>query len=144
MINSNLSSWIGVKRWCDFGANLVQHFMRRYSRCSRYQTVLLKLQEIISTEGRNLQKCSASAGHFCYLLDELRCNELPLRAWIDWCHELHLRCMNCLRHGVKGQFNSWNRRFQIMKPKASIHDGLPVNSLFSAVLFTFCRFYGII
>ena len=30
-----------------------------------------------------------------------------------------------------------------MKPKASIHDGLPVNSFF-ANLFTFCRFYGII
>ena len=58
----------GIKCWCDFGANLVQHFMQRYSRYSRYrtkshdkatisnditrysryQTVLLKLQEIIS------------------------------------------------------------------------------------------------
>ena len=58
-----------VECWCDFGANLVQHFMRRYSRYSRYrtkshnkctishditrysryQTALLKLQEIIST-----------------------------------------------------------------------------------------------
>ena len=27
-----------VECWCDFGANLVQHFMRRYSRCSRYRT----------------------------------------------------------------------------------------------------------
>ena len=74
--NSNLTSWIGVECWCDFGANLVQHFMRRYSRYSRYctkshdkstishdisrysryQTVFLKLEEIISTEGRNLQK----------------------------------------------------------------------------------------
>ena len=62
---------MGVECWCDFGANLVQHFMRRYSRYSRYrtkshdkatishdilrysryQTVLLKLQEIISTFG---------------------------------------------------------------------------------------------
>ena len=53
---------------CDLGANLVQHFMRRYSRYSRYrtkshdkatishditrysryQTVLLKLEEIIT------------------------------------------------------------------------------------------------
>ena len=31
-----------------------------------------------------------------------------------------------------------------MKPKASIHDDLSVNSSFSAVLFTFHRFYGII
>ena len=55
-----------MKCWCDFGANLVQHFIKRYSRYSRYrtkthdkstishditrysryQTVLLKLQEI--------------------------------------------------------------------------------------------------
>ena len=58
-----------IKSWCDFGANLVQHFIGRYSRyrtkshdkstishdiCSfsRYQTVLLKLEEIISTFGR--------------------------------------------------------------------------------------------
>ena len=65
--NSNLSSWIGVECPCDLGANLVQHFIGRYSRYSRYrtkshdkatisnditrysryQTVLLKLQEII-------------------------------------------------------------------------------------------------
>ena len=65
-----------VECWCDLGANLVQHFIKRYSRysryrtkthdkctishvfprCSRYQTVLLKLKEIISTFGRNLQK----------------------------------------------------------------------------------------
>ena len=31
---------------CDFGANLVQHFIGRYSRYSRYQTVFLKLEEI--------------------------------------------------------------------------------------------------
>ena len=37
-----------VECWCDLGANLVQHFMRRYSR---YQTVLLKLQEIITHLG---------------------------------------------------------------------------------------------
>ena len=24
--------------WCDFGANLVQHFIKRYSRYSRYRT----------------------------------------------------------------------------------------------------------
>ena len=82
MTNSNLSSWIGVECWCDFGANLVQHFIGRYSRYSRYrtkthdkctishvfprysryQTVLLKLEEIISTEGRNFKKHFASRG----------------------------------------------------------------------------------
>ena len=77
--NSNLSSLIGVECPCDFGANLVQHYMRRYSRCSRnhtkthdkatishefprysrHQTVLSKLQEIssalrrLSTNTRN-------------------------------------------------------------------------------------------
>ena len=35
---SNLLSRIGVERWCDFGANLVQHFIGRYSRYSRYRT----------------------------------------------------------------------------------------------------------
>ena len=57
-----------VECWCDLGANLVQHFIGRYSRYSRYrtkshdkatishdisrysryQTVFLKLEEIIS------------------------------------------------------------------------------------------------
>ena len=27
-----------VECWCDFGANLVQHFIGRYSRYSRYRT----------------------------------------------------------------------------------------------------------
>ena len=36
--NSTLSNWIGVESWCDFGANLVQHFIGRYSRYSRYRT----------------------------------------------------------------------------------------------------------
>ena len=41
----------GRLMWCDFGANLLQHFMRRYSRYSRYQTAFLKLQEIITYLG---------------------------------------------------------------------------------------------
>ena len=77
-----------VECWCDFGANLVQHFMRRYSRYSRYrtkthdkstishvfprysqyQTVLLKLQEIISTFGR-IQKMLRFFGAFFYLFE---------------------------------------------------------------------------
>ena len=28
----------GRLMWCNFGANLVQHFIGRYSRCSRYRT----------------------------------------------------------------------------------------------------------
>ena len=72
--NSNLTSWIGVESWCDFGANLVQHFVKRYSRYSRYrtkshdkatishdilrysryQTALPKLQEIIKIFSKRL------------------------------------------------------------------------------------------
>ena len=81
--------------WCDFGANLVQHFMRRYSRYSRYrtkthdkctinaryhtilhditrysryQTVLSKLQEIITHLGLfRYTKSSAHAGLFVFV-----------------------------------------------------------------------------
>ena len=69
--------------WCDFGANLEQHFIGRYSRCSRYrtkshdkatishditrysryQTVLLKLQEIIYSL---IYKSSATAELFVF------------------------------------------------------------------------------
>ena len=50
----------------DFGANLVQHFIGRYSRYSRYQTVLSKLQEIITALRQLFRytKSSASAGLF--------------------------------------------------------------------------------
>ena len=71
-----------VECWCDFGANLVQHFIGRYSRYSRYrtkshdkatishdilrysryQTVLSKLQEIICFI--SYTKSSASAELF--------------------------------------------------------------------------------
>ena len=56
----------GVKRWCDFGANLVQHFMLRYSRYSRYQTVFLKLEEIISTLS-NTKNAPIFGAFFYYL-----------------------------------------------------------------------------
>ena len=82
--NSQFIDQNSVECWCDFGANLVQHFMQRYSRYSRYrtkthdkatisnditrysryQTVLLKLEEIISTFGRNLQKMLRICGAF--------------------------------------------------------------------------------
>ena len=68
--------------WCDFGANLVQHFIGRYSRYSRYrtkshdkatishditrysryQTVLLKLQEIITHLGLFRYKTALNRG----------------------------------------------------------------------------------
>ena len=68
----------GRLMWCDFGANLVQHFIKRYSRYrtkshdkatishditrySRYQTVLSKLQEIISALRRLFQYAKSSA-----------------------------------------------------------------------------------
>ena len=40
---------MGVECPGDFGANLVQHFIGRYSQYSRYQTALSKLEEIINT-----------------------------------------------------------------------------------------------
>ena len=49
------------------------------TRYSRYQTVLLKLQEIISTFGRNLQKTLCKAGCFLLSLQEqlwLPCGKL--------------------------------------------------------------------
>ena len=51
-----------VECWCDLGANLVQHFIKRYSRYSRYQTVFLKLQEITEFSLRsNSQRTTAYA-----------------------------------------------------------------------------------
>ena len=46
--NSNLSTRTALNVGVIFGANLVQHFIGRYSRYSRYRTALLKLEEIIS------------------------------------------------------------------------------------------------
>ena len=76
----------GRLMWCDFGANLVQHYMRRYSRCSRnrtkthdkatishditrysrYQTVLSKLKEIITHLGLFRYKTALIRG-CCFL-----------------------------------------------------------------------------
>jgi hypothetical protein len=57
---------ISVECPSDFGANLVQHFIGRYSR---YQTVLLKLEEIIIRLGLfQYTKSSATAGLFVRLI----------------------------------------------------------------------------
>ena len=84
----------GRLMWCDFGANLVQHFMQRYSRYSRYrtkthdkatishdilrysryQTVLLKLEEIITALRQLFRyaKNSAHAGLFVCVIIQYR------------------------------------------------------------------------
>ena len=54
----------GCLMWCDLGANLVHHFMQRYSR---YQTVLLKLEEIITHLGLFRYKNSTHFGGCCFL-----------------------------------------------------------------------------
>ena len=54
---------ISVECPSDLGANLVQHFIGRYSRYSRYQTVLSKLQEIIGF----FEKFSTHFGGCCFL-----------------------------------------------------------------------------
>ena len=41
-----------------------------------FAAVLTVHEEIISTKGRNFKKCSASAGHFCYLLENVEINPL--------------------------------------------------------------------
>ena len=70
--------------WCDFGANLVQHFMLAYSRYSRYQTVLSKLKEIISTFGRIQKMLRFFGAFFIISFDELRCNEAHLVVYEKW------------------------------------------------------------
>ena len=62
--------------WCDFGANLVQHFMLAYSRYSRYQTVLLKLKEIISILSKS-KNAPIFRSIFYYLFENVEIN--PLR-----------------------------------------------------------------
>ena len=59
---------ISVECPSDFGANLVQHFIGRYSRYSRYQTVFLKLQEIIGFH----EKRSTHFGGCCFLFRSRR------------------------------------------------------------------------
>ena len=73
--------------WCDFGANLVQHFVQRYlryrtkthdkatishdiSRYSRYGTAFLKLQEVSSYFYRfYIQKALLRQGFLCFIAD---------------------------------------------------------------------------
>ena len=97
-----------VECWCDLGANLLQHFMRRYSRYPRYQTALPKLQEIITALRRLFRYKTAliSMGAVFVFVGET-CG-LP-------------RANTVRPYGKSGS---------ICKN--------------SAVLFTFCRFYGII
>ena len=82
-----------IEWWCDFGANLKQHFIKRYSRYSRYQTVFLKLQEIISTFGRKLQKTLCQAG--CFLLSLREQLWLPFGQVIslDWLRQVMSDCV---------------------------------------------------
>ena len=72
----------GRLMWCDFGANLLQHFMRRYSRYSRYsryQTVLLKLKEIITHLGLFRYKTALTSvgAVFCRSVSFWACRTFP-------------------------------------------------------------------
>ena len=87
----------GRLMWCDFGANLVQHFIGRYSRysryrtkthdkctishvfprSSRYQTVLSKLKEIIIIS--YIQKlCFGRAFCFCMAVQFVKKMSRPI------------------------------------------------------------------
>ena len=111
--NSNLTSWIGVECWCDFGANLVQHFIGRYSRYSRYrtkshdkftkshdisrysryQTVLLKLQEI---------------SYFSYIQKALLCRAFLLYTVGE---EFHIRPQKHVGSIWNAPLRSWTVKF---------------------------------
>ncbi len=76
-----------VECWCDFGANLVQHFIKRYSRYSRYRTkthdkatishdisrysryqmAFLKLQEIIAVSLYHARHCNLQCLVFSFV-----------------------------------------------------------------------------
>ena len=64
---------ISVECPSDFGANLVQHFIGQYSRYSRYQTVLSKLEEIISTFGRIQKMPNIGWAFFIISLRTMNC-----------------------------------------------------------------------
>ena len=44
-----------VECWYDLDANLVQHFMGRYSRCSRYRTIKLRYHTIFTISNGTLK-----------------------------------------------------------------------------------------
>ena len=176
-----------VECWCDLGANLVQHFIGRYSRYrtkthdkstishvfprySRYQTVLLKLKEIISTFGRNLQKTLCKSRVF-FVISWMNWGAMNCPRGVNWLTPWIAPLVHELPTALKEQGNSIHEiaDFKSWSRKASIHDGLPSihlqriqsqdgwinraylgmikkggSTLCCAVLFTFCRFYGII
>ena len=135
--NSNLSSWIGVECWCDFGANLVQHFIGRYSRCSRnrtkthdkatishdisrysrYQTVFLKLQEIKTLCLWHSSKPTFRGG---FLFLSLENNEInPLRWFVKWPYGLEIRwrdwnALRCIR--IYFISRCWKHHFKTALP----------------------------
>ena len=105
-----------------------------------FAAVLTVHEEIISTFGR-IQKMLRFFGAF-FIISWRTMNCPQGMNWLTpW---IALRCMNCLRH--------WkNRAIQFMKSQISNHEAvgfnswrLAVNSLSSAVLLTFWKFYDII
>ena len=136
--NSQFVEQNSVECWCDLGANLVQHFIKRYSRYSRYrtkshdkatishvfprysryQTVFLKLQEITSRH------------HICANII---------------CRYGNIRSRKTSDIVIFGS-NSWKgRNLKTHSASAGLFVLLGGSICKnSAVLFTFCRFYGII
>ena len=70
----------------------ISHDITRYSR---YQTVLSKLEEIISTLGRNLQKTLCCAE--CFLLSRRECRYKSLAGFSICCYATRYSCRSiCL------------------------------------------------
>ena len=148
---------MGVECPSDFGANLVQiwcntlcndtHDITRYSR---YQTVLLKLEEIISAFGRNLQKMLCVCRAFFVI--SWRTMNCPrgmnwLTPWIapavyELPTALMKRAIQFMKSKISNReavgFNSWR-----LAVNSSLKEAVQFVRNWS-VLFTFCRFYGII
>ena len=110
---------MGVECPSDFGTNLVQHFIGRYSR---YQTVLSKLQEI-SSYFYGIQKSQHS------------------RLWVLF---FRFYIVISARHHRTPHSINQNRNHFFGRSKPLPYDIGGSICKISAVLFTFCNIYGII
>ena len=99
--------------------------------------MFLKLKEIISTEGRKLKKCSASAGHFGLLsLGEQLYLPLGQAMSYDWLRQV---MSDCVAFGECGQ-----SYYNVPKALITFAAGKIIALNFFVALFTLGEKYGII
>ena len=152
-----------VWSWCKFGATLyrasikrsesasllvservqiaLRAFCEKQNRVRSTTSVDVKLaRSIISTFGRISKSTSHMRSAFCYLLDELRCSyDCPSgKLWVMIGYAKLWATMS--RWGEAGNHIITFAKGKIITLAKQAHN----SKLFSAVLFTFCRFYGII